>query len=366
MAAAAAPLPADAVPRYALKVGQSCILCHQSPSGGGQRSAYASAYLVPERLAMARDAPPAPDRQLTDEILIGADLRTFWLDAEDADARNNFVQMQGAVYLTLQPDPRFLAYVHQEFGQGGAFAPEIFALAWLSPGTVWAKAGRFVPAFGWRPADHRTFTRTDFVFLPENPPQSDTGIEVGARRGPFELQLALTNGEFASAFERNDELLFTARGAALRAVGPANVAAGASYAQHRGEDVHRWAGGPFAGASLGPITWWGEADWLHAARPDPAGGPALSVATSFTLSQELAVQLVRGLDAVATWDLHDPDVRLASGAGHRVGLGVDAMPYPFLRLRAKLNRFEQVDGPAAPARIPDGVNRFEAEIHFFY
>lgn len=363
---ALAAAPALATPRYALRVGQSCVLCHQNPSGGGERSAYATAYLVPERLAMAReDAPAPPDPQIHEALLLGADLRTFWLDREDADARNNFVQMQGAVYLSLQPDPRILAYVHQEFGQGPAHAPEAFVLGWLVPGAVWAKAGRFVPAFGWRPADHRTFTRTDFVFLPENPPQSDTGLELGARRGPLELQLALTNGEFASAFERNDELAFVARGAILRTVGPGSVAAGASYAQHRGVDLHRWAGGPFAGASWGRLTWWGEADWLHSARPDPAGGPALAVRTGVTMSHELSVQVVRGVDVVATWDLHDPDVRIASGAGRRLGLGIDAMPYPFLQLRAKVNAFDVRNGPDAPA-IPDGVRQMEAEVHFFY
>lgn len=355
-----------ATPRYALRVGQSCILCHQDPSGGGQRSAYATAYLVPERLARPRpEGAPRVNPQITPEVLLGADLRTFWLDREDRDDHNNFVQMQGSVYLSLQPDPRLLGYVHEEFGQGAASAPEVFALAWLAPGQIWAKAGRFVPAFGWRPADHRTFTRTSFVIFPENPPQSDTGLELGARRGPFELQLSMTNGEFASPFELNDELAFWARGAALRSLGPVNAAAGASYAQHRGTGLHRWTGGPFAGAAYGRLAWWGELDWTHTVRPDPAGGPPLDVRTGITASHELAVRLVQGVDLVATWDFHDPDVRTASGAGRRVGLGIDALLWPFLEVRAKDNRFTRDPGPDAPA-LPDGVNQAELEIHFLY
>ena len=47
-----AAAPGDATPRYSMKVGQQCNLCHHNPSGGGLRSLYASQYLLPTRLAM--------------------------------------------------------------------------------------------------------------------------------------------------------------------------------------------------------------------------------------------------------------------------------------------------------------------------
>lgn len=284
--------------------------------------------------------------------------------------------MQGAIYATLQLDPRISAYVHEEFGQGPASAFEIFGMGWLAPGTAYLKVGRFVPAFGWRPADHRTFTRRDFVILPTNPPQSDTGIELGLRRGGFDVEIGLVNGEFASAFELNDELAFVSRGAWMRTVEPVdlpivrsfgslNVALGGSYWQHRGVDKERWAGGPFAGMSWGRVTWWGEFDWMHAIVPDPAGGPPLRIGTSLTTSQELAIEIVQGLDVVGTYDFHDADVNFVSGTAARIGGGVEAWPFPALRLRSKLNYFRLDDGPDAPP-LPDDILEGEIEIHFLY
>ena len=359
------PAQGLAVPRYGLRAGQNCALCHQNPDGGGARSTYASQYLIPTRLAMVRkshdpNAEPATNPQISKDLVIGADLRTFWLGQEDRDSHNNFVQMEGALYVTLQLDPRLSAYIHEELGQGSATAYELFGMGWLAPGTAYVKVGRFVPAFGWRPSDHRTFTRRDFVFLPTNPPQSDTGIELGLRHGPFELELGLMNGEFASAFELNDELAFVARGAAMRTVGPMNLALGASYWQHRGLDRERWAGGPFGGFSWGRVTWWGEIDWLHSIFPATGTQPS-DVATSLTTS-------------------HDVDVDLASGAGDRLGGGVEAWPFPALRVRAKVNYFQVDEGPAFRgqdsasteplpphgATLPDDVVEGEIEVHFLY
>ncbi|MFN8177355.1 MAG: hypothetical protein U0167_05475 [bacterium] len=373
--------PAAAVPRYALRAGQNCALCHENPDGGGARSPYAAQYLVPARLAMLHGdagAKPTTNPQISQDLVLGADLRTFWLGQQKTTSRNNFVQMQGSLYLTLQLDPRLTAYVHEELGQG-ASAYEIFGTAWIVPGELFAKVGRFVPPFGWRPSDHRTFTRREFVFLPTNPPQSDTGIELGFRKEPFELDVGLTNGEFASAFELNDELALVARGQAMRSFGGLNLAVGGSYWQHRGLDRQRWAGGPFAGASWGRLTWWGEFDWLHSIFP--SGGAPLGVATSFTTSQELAIQVVQGVDVVGTYDFTDPDTRLQSGAGSRIGGGLETWPLPALRVRAKVNYFQVDEGPAfvdanAPPTqlppqfdgdsLPDGVVEGEVEIHFLY
>jgi hypothetical protein len=93
--------------------------------------------------------------------------------------------------------------------------------------------------------------------------------------------------------------------------------------------------------------------------------PAARAYTTFTTSHELALELRQGLDLVATYDFHDPDVDLASGAGSRLGGGVDAFLYPFLRLRAKVNRFGREDGPE-PLAVPDDVLATEIEVHFLY
>ncbi len=51
LAALLAGTPALALPRYAATYGQSCVLCHENPTGGGLRNLYATQYLIPEEIA---------------------------------------------------------------------------------------------------------------------------------------------------------------------------------------------------------------------------------------------------------------------------------------------------------------------------
>ena len=36
------------IPRYSARYGQDCNLCHVNPTGGGQRTTYATQYIVPK------------------------------------------------------------------------------------------------------------------------------------------------------------------------------------------------------------------------------------------------------------------------------------------------------------------------------
>jgi len=377
---AAAPPSALATPRLAMRLGQDCLLCHQNPSGGGMRSEYASQYLLPERLAMRAGAASGgsegalPDPRLNDNVLIGADLRTAYLQRSDRDAGNNFLQMQGSLYLSVELESRVSIYVQEEMGQGAARAFEIYGLAFLLPASGYVKAGRFVPAFGWKHDDHRSFTRRELVFLPAFPPQSDTGVEIGFLPGPLALQLSATNGEFASAREQNDELAWCARGDFRRDFPGGHAVLGGSYYQHRGtqgsgaaaagQDVY--AGGPFAGLRLGRVTWLGEFDWTH--REQAAGVAPLDIFRTFTTSQELSWEVVQGLDVVAIYDFHDPDLDRESGAVQRIGGAVNALPRPWLGLYAGLNVFRLDDGPDLAARTGFTEDATEANvmIHFLY
>ena len=81
--------PAGATPRYAMKVGQKCSLCHTNPTGGGQRDPYATQYLLPTRLAVKRgdEEPRTHDPTIGDHVTLGADLRTFYLRSTAEDGR---------------------------------------------------------------------------------------------------------------------------------------------------------------------------------------------------------------------------------------------------------------------------------------
>lgn len=331
--------PAGATPRYAMKVGQKCSLCHTNPTGGGQRDPYATQYLLPARLAVKRgdEEPETHDPTIGDHVTLGADLRTFWLRSTAESGRTGFAEMQGSIYLKLQLDARFSAYVHQELGTGFGPAAEIFGLGWVLPAGGYVKVGRFVPAFGWKTADHRSFARRELVWLPGFPPHSDTGLEVGLHPGGFALNASVVNGAAQSAFDRDDRLAFVGRGSWRTGVGGANLAVGGSYFFNETTE-ERQAYGPFAGIHWKRLTWLGEVDWT---RVDPTAG---AVVTAITATNELAVELVQGVDVYGTYDFHDPDLDRKSGAVHRIGGGVDTLPYPFLALRVAGHWYE-VDGP---------------------
>jgi hypothetical protein len=371
-----------------MKAGQNCLLCHQNPTGGGMRGEYATQFLVPERLAMygagsaeAGDPPAPPNPRIGENLTIGVDVRTVHLTRDDVDSGNNFLQMQGSLYLNLELEPRVSLYVHEELGSGSARAYELYGLGFVLPATGYVKVGRFVPAFGWKRADHRAFTRREYVVFPAFPPQSDTGVEVGFLPGPFSFQFSATNGEFASARDANDELAWTARGEVRRDLGPAHAAIGGSYSQRRGvvgsgasaagEDV--WAGGPFAAVRWGRLTWLGEFDWAH--REVAIGLPAREIYLSFTTSQELSVELRQGLDVVAVYDFHDVDFKWESGTLTRVGVGLDALLTPWLGARADLNFFRPEDGRdlvergglgLAPGEEPEDILQSVFQIHLLY
>ena len=372
-------MPSFATPRYAMRAGQNCLLCHQNPSGGGMRSEYACQSLVPERLAMrpadgADAAAPGPSPRLGDNVVLGADMRAAYLDQTGRDEGNNFLLMQGSVYLSVELDPRVSLYVQEEFGQGAARAFELYGLGFLLPASGYVKVGRFVPAFGWKYDDHRAFTRREFVFLPAFPPDSDTGVEVGFLPGSLSLQFAATNGEFASAREQNDEVAWTARGEFRRDLAGGHAAFGGSYFQNRGtrggasgssgEDVY--AGGPFAGVRMGRATWLGEFDWAHREVAEPGG--SRSVFRTFTTSQELSWELVQGLDAVATYDFHDVDLDRASGAVRRFGAALSALPRAWLGVYAGVMLYRVDEGPdlASRAGSPEDATATNVMIHLLY
>lgn len=79
---------ADTVPRYSARYEQNCNLCHYNPTGGGQRDLYATQYIVPEEMTLSSyDSEKATlfDPQLSESVVLGADLRTFFVEHNKTD-----------------------------------------------------------------------------------------------------------------------------------------------------------------------------------------------------------------------------------------------------------------------------------------
>lgn len=316
---------AHAVPRYSARYGQKCALCHTNPSGGGQRTLYASQYLVPEEIAWSK--PKAEildgiDPQITKSILIGTDFRMIHTASDDDASGRNFFQMQGDVYLNFQMDGQLSLY----YDQGITTSYELFGLWQGLPLTGYVKAGRFVPAYGWRFDDHTMFVRDDLGYLP--PANSDVGVEFGLSPGRSDIQFAVVNGNRGSTFDSDQKLAAVFSGAYRGDIGPIGWAAGLAGYWQDGDTENYGTAGTFGYLTWKRLAWLAELDWF---RDDPEG---TGHTTGLVTSNEWSYLARQGLEVLATYDFYDPDWNSKTGAATRWGGGVSAMPRPFLVVQA--------------------------------
>ncbi len=353
LVALVAPQEARAVPRYAARYHQRCGLCHQDVSGGGMRSSYASQFLAPTELAW-RTTPSEELEQIDPSIgrnvSVGFDLRTFHHYTDDGRTPGNFFQMQGDLYLAFQLNDRLSAYLDR--GMSGS--TELFGTVHLLPASGYVKVGRFAPPYGWRFADHEAFVRDLQGFAP--PTHTDVGFEIGLFPGRFTLQAALLNGAPGSPRDNDRRLAVAGRGSWRWRLGELKACVGGSGWHHDFEGGSSAVTGPFWSLAWGRLTWLGELGWM---RDDAAVGADTQ---SWTASHEVALQLVQGLDLIATYDFHDPDIDVESGTRERIGGGLEFFTYPFLQLRLFCN-LHRTEGSALG---DEDYVQTEGQVHFLY
>jgi hypothetical protein len=348
----AAPLQAN--PRYAARYDQRCGLCHDDPAGGGKRSLYAAQFLVPTEMSwrpMDDKARARIQPMLGPNLSVGVDLRTLHHYSDDRTEPQNFLQMEGNLYLAFQPDARVTAYLTR--GTSGSY--EVFGIAYVLPYSGYAKVGRLVPPFGWRLPDHSAFVRSYGGFTP--PGHSDVGVELGIFPGRLELQAALTNGARGQIGDNDRDLACSGRAAARFHLVGIKGALGGSGAYNGSPGAKASAAGPFGSLSWKSLTWVGEADW---SRRDLADGGSVR---GLDLTQEFSLRVLPGWDLLATHDFHDPDTGRQTGALNRYGFGVELLPSPFLQLRAVADFYDAQKGPDLPR---DDYFQSEVQVHFLY
>jgi len=346
---------ARALPRYAAEYGQSCILCHENPTGGGMRNEYATEYLIPEEIA-ARGWPTSdeggllahPGSAIAPNVNIGADLRTLaWQREGDGD----IFAMQGDLYFNIRMTPTASIY----FEQGLRGSGEIFAVLHTMTMDGYLKAGRFIPDFGWKFADHTMFNRR-FLLVTEGSDSPaflyNSGVEVGISPGPLEFTCAVLSGRQQYGANYAGRVFLRQEWGVLR------VGLGASVLRLYDPLGHRRAVGGIWSVSAGPVTWLGEVD-----ENKLPGGPAGENTLGNLVSQEVALRVARGWDVRLTYCFQDPDRAEKSGARERYGAGASYMPRPYLAFQVGVNRWLIDPGPA----LEEG-DQTEAELmlHFFY
>ena len=340
------PTPVRAIPRYSAKYGQTCSLCHTNPTGAGLRTLYATQYIVPTELSMTTFEPEELEKirpDLSGSVTVGLDLRTLLY--QGGQDRSGIIAMQGDIYAAVQMNEKFLGYV--DVGRGGA--QEYFGVAYLLPGNGYFKAGRFMPDYGWRWADHQMFSRRFLLDEDGNDYPSalhDDGVEIGAHYGALRATASLLDGS-----GENGES-YAARAVVRFNPGVFNLALGTSILRREELSGHQRAAGVFGYAAVGPMTWVVELDETRN-----------SSRTGVLVSNELGWEVVQGFTLRATYSFQDPDVDLKTGTRSRYGAGFDALATPFFGVLLMANQYDFRQGD-----LIDASDYFQGELvlHFLY
>ncbi len=338
--------PASALPRYSAQYGQNCVLCHVNPTGGGMRTEYASQFLVPEEIAAqgwSDEEMKNISPRISPNITLGVDLRSL-LYQQEGGTGTGFA-MQGDLYVNVEMSSRFGAYVEQGLNGSG----EIFGIGRADFLDSYYKAGRFIPDYGWRFADHGMFNRrylTDSGGSDSPAGLYSQGFEVGISPGGFSASAALLGGS-----QQNGDS-YSGRALYQTGLGDLNVGVGASLLRRQlGDDARRAAGG-FWYLAYGPLTWLGQIDET---KQDNLLGNMVSQEVTFTLK--------KGYDLRMTYNFQDPNRALQNGSRQKYGAGVSVMPRPYFGWSLMANYWDNDLGDA----VTDD-DRFEGEmmVHFFY
>ena len=345
---------AFAVPRYSARYEQKCALCHMNPSGGGLRTLYASQYLVPQEMAWKAPSDSSLariDPEISKGVLIGTDMRLLHRYSNDDQPQDNFFEMQGDIYLDFQMDENLSLY----FDKGITTSYELFGMWQGLPLTGYVKAGRFVPAYGWRFDDHTMFVRSDLGFMP--PSNSDVGVEFGLSPGRSDIQFSVLNGNRGSTFDNDEKLAACFNGMYRLHLKDFAIGLGAAGYWQDGPSTNYGTGGFYSYLGWWRLVWLGEADYTHS---DPDFEPHT---TGFVTSHELSYLWRQGLELRGTYDFYDPDYNQETGSRYRWGGGVFVMPRSFLAIEALYRETRFQDGP-----LFSGDNSWESvfQLHFLY
>lgn len=210
----------QSLPLYAARTGNLCMTCHFDPNGGGPRNLFGFAYARNRHSLNAEDSTSEwGSLEVTNQIgesmpvFLGLNHRFMLLanttTQSDSIDRAAFFNMENALHIAFQPH-RKLTLVYT---RDGSRSKEAFGMIGGLPWNGYIKGGQFRNPFGLRLDDHTVATRNGFLdfysasvvflpwaplastsYLPFDPRQVDTGLEVGGEHNGWYARLSLTNG----------------------------------------------------------------------------------------------------------------------------------------------------------------------------
>lgn len=343
----AAAETARAEPYFAIMTGQKCGACHVNVTGGGKRTDYGNAF------AQAQLPARVPEKMWNGRVMeylaLGANVRgtATATNIDGADDSFEFDLDEALLYIEvpLLPD-RLTLYVDERVAPN-ASNREAFALLRFPEAQAYLKAGKMFLPFGWRLEDDSEFVR-QVSGINYNTP--DNGLEAGVERGPWSLQLALTNGTAGGAeVDRGKQWSALASYVQQRW----RIGASANY-NDAGSDARTMLGG-FVGLRTGPVSWLAELDHVDDEGLSPDGRQ------QWLGFLEANWWIRQGHNLKVTYGYFEPDDDVDEDERARYSLVYEYQPFAYAQLRAGIRSNDGI--PQNPAQNADIVF---LQLHTFF
>lgn len=345
----------QAIPRFAVRNGTSCNLCHVSPTGAGLRNDYGVTIFSMDELPMERGMKLTDEDysgMIGDYIHFGADLRLQILDflKGEAEERTTAIfPMQADIYGHLPVSKGIEVFVKVDLVRS---SPEYWVKLNILQSEGYIQFGRKIPTYGLRLDDHTSFIRGGNLSLIHEKPDGEAFTKEGmpfsprsAMPGIFEFGLRLSDFFFTSSmsnpyvspsetgfqtFQSFSNMNYTARLEYSGTLGNMTGMAGSSVMKEQQFLMN----GIFGGIAMGNITWLGEIDiaenWIENMK---------SVASY----SELIIEPVQGINFIGKLDFFDEDQDFTGAAITRYTIGLEVFPMSFLEVKAQA-RFSNISG----------------------
>ena len=324
---------AAAEPKFLAKQYTRCTTCHVSPTGGGLLSAYGRSLSHRELSTTGAPMPahgdmdPKPGEESFLWGALGESLGPLQLGIETRPShlyysflgtstdRNLF--MNADVHASFKArDWLFYGQLGRELEQDGFTLDSSEYWAGYQPAEgLGFRAGRFLPAYGVRFADHTSYNRS-FLGLAQY--DQIYGLEVSHTRGRYLAQVSVGPGRAESVIDDDGRSAFTATGRFQIDLGSrTTVAASGLYRAESDIDPRLGSAGlAFGFAPTSRVTTWTQVDGQFREGASE---------TSYVLVNETSLEVYRGI-----WLTVTPQARVGGGAAVpdllRFGVGTVLLP----------------------------------------
>ena len=324
---------AAAEPKFLAKQYTRCTTCHVSPTGGGLLSAYGRSLSHRELSTTGAPMPAHGDmdpKPVEESFLWGAlgdspgplqlgietrPSHLYYSFLGTSTDRNLF--MNADVHASFKArDWLFYGQLGRELEQDGFTLDSSEYWAGYQPAEgLGFRAGRFLPAYGVRFADHTSYNRS-FLGLAQY--DQIYGLEVSHTRGRYLTQVSVGPGRAESVIDDDGRSAFTATGRFQIDLGSrTTVAASGLYRAESDIDPRLGSAGvAFGYAPTSRVTTWTQVDGQFREGASE---------TSYVLVNETSLEVYRGI-----WLTVTPQARVGGGAAVpdllRFGVGTVLLP----------------------------------------